>query len=154
MISPLTFVTLLLAAVTGLWLYHTKHRAEVLDRQIARTLGQVAASRERIGLQRAEWALLNEPRRLGTIARQHLGLRPLATSQYATVPDLGSRLPSYAALDVSPWPISTPVQSATAARNAHAAARERLPGMARPSRLHAARVGGGGPVSVAGLMPP
>jgi len=160
MISPLTLITLLLAASAGLWLYHAKHRAELLDRQIARTLGQVAAARERIGVQRAEWALLNEPSRLGTITRQHLNLRPLATSQYVTVPDLGSRLPAYPELSASPWPISASVQGVGVSRDGHAASRERPPGMVRASRLHhgrvtfAGHVHARGRISVAGLMAP
>ena len=140
MISPLTFVTLLLAVLSGLYLYQAKHRAEVLDRQIARTLAQVAAARERIGLQRAEWALLAEPTRLGTIARQHLSLRPLAASQYVALPDLGSRLTPYPELGAPSWPISADVQGLAATRGRHTVPRDRLPGMARPSRPQKARV--------------
>ena len=50
--QPLTAATLLLAAASGLWLYQVKHRAEALDGQIARVLGQIAATRERIGRKR------------------------------------------------------------------------------------------------------
>lgn len=150
MISPVTFVTLLLAASAGLWLYQAKHRAEVLDRQIAHTLGQVAVIRERIEPLQAEWALLNEPRRLGTIARQHLSLRPLATSQYVAVQDLGSRLPSYPEPGVPSWSISAHVQGLGATRDGHAAPRGHLPSMVRPSRPHEARVMASGHLRVRG----
>lgn len=97
MIRPLTFVTLLLAAASGLYLYQTKHRAEVLDQQVARTLRQTAAVRERIGILRAEWALLNEPDRLGRLAAQHLDLQKLVPTQFVAVAELGARMPLVAA---------------------------------------------------------
>ena len=90
--QPPTAATLLLAAASGLWLYQVKHRAEALDGQIARVLGQIAATRERIGPLLAEWTLLEDPRRLDALARRDLGLRPLAVSQFVALPDLGSRL--------------------------------------------------------------
>lgn len=93
MIRPLTFLTLLLAAGSGLYLYQTKHRAEMLDTKIERALKQAAAARERVGLLRAEWALLNEPDRLSRLAGQYLDLQPLTPSQFVSLADLGSRLP-------------------------------------------------------------
>ncbi len=93
MIRPFTFVALLLAGTSGLYLYQTKHRAEVLDGQITHTLRQVAAARERIGLLRAEWALLNEPDRLGQLAGQHLNLEMLQPSRFVSAADLASRIP-------------------------------------------------------------
>ncbi len=93
MIRPFTFVALLLAGTSGLYLYQTKHRAEVLDQQITHTLRQVAATRERIGLLRAEWALLNEPDRLNQLAGQHLELQPLQPSRFVAASDLASHIP-------------------------------------------------------------
>jgi hypothetical protein len=93
MIRPFTFVALLLAAASGLYLYQTKHRAEVLDGKIAQMLHQVAAARERTGLLAAEWAWLNEPERLSQLAGQYLALQQLTPSRYVTVADLASRLP-------------------------------------------------------------
>ena len=113
---PPTVVALLLAAMSGLWLYQAKHRAEVLDQQIVGTLRQVATVRARIGPLRAEWALLNEPRRLGVLARQqHLGLRPLAASQFVALPDLAAWLPprpgsGYPEPGAPSWPISAHLQ--------------------------------------------
>ena len=107
MIRPFTFVALLLAGTSGLYLYQTKHRAEVLDGQITHTLRQVAATRERIGLLRAEWALLNEPDRLGQLAGQHLNLEMLQPSRFVAAADLASRIPV-------PAPRETPASEASA----------------------------------------
>ena len=93
MIRPFTCVCMVLAAGSGLYLYQTKHRAQLLDREILRTLKQTDTVRERIGVLRAEWALLNEPERLAELARQHLGLQTMAPTQFTTLADLGSRLP-------------------------------------------------------------
>jgi len=94
MIRPLTFIALLLAAASGLYVYQTKHRAEVLDTKIALTLRQVAAARERIGMLNAEWAWLNEPERLSQLAAQHLDLQPLNPAHYVSFADLAAHLPA------------------------------------------------------------
>lgn len=96
MIRPLTFITLLLAAASGLYVYQTKHRAEVLDAKIGLTLRQVAAARERIGLLNAEWAWLNEPERLSQLAAQHLDLQPLNPARYVAFAELAAHLPAVA----------------------------------------------------------
>ena len=94
MIRPFTCVCMLLAGASGLYLYQSKHRAQMLDREIGRTIKQTETTRERIGMLRAEWALLNEPDRLTDLARQHLGLRTLAPGQFAALTDLAARLPA------------------------------------------------------------
>jgi len=94
MIRPFTCVCMLLAGGSGLYLYQTKHRALLLDREIAHTVKQTEAARERITALRAEWALLNEPERLAELNTQHLGLRSLAPTQFVALADLPSRLPA------------------------------------------------------------
>ena len=94
MIRPFTCVCMLLAGGAGLYLYQTKHRALLLDREIAHTVNQTDAARERITGLRAEGALLNEPERLAELQAQHLGLRPLAPTQFVALADLAARLPA------------------------------------------------------------
>jgi len=94
MIKPFTCVCFLMAAGSGLYLYQTKHRSQMLDREIGRTLKQTEAARDRIGVLRGEWALLNEPERLAELTQQHLTLRTLAPTQFAAMADLGNRLPA------------------------------------------------------------
>ena len=93
MIRPFTCVCLLLAGGSGLYLYQSKHRAQMLDREIGRALRQTELARDRIGLLRAEWAVLNEPERLAELSKQHLGLRQLSPTQFVAAADLGARLP-------------------------------------------------------------
>jgi len=93
MIRPLTCICMLLAGGSGLYLYQSKHRAQMLDREIERTLKATDTVRDRIGVLRGEWALLNEPERLAGLAQSHLGLRTLMPGQFVTAGELGSRLP-------------------------------------------------------------
>lgn len=97
MIRPLTCVCMLLACASGLYLYQSKHRAQMLDREIGRTMKLTEAARDRTGVLRGEWALLNEPERLAALSHTHLGLKTLIPSQFVTVADLSDRLPSPAA---------------------------------------------------------
>lgn len=93
MIRPLTCICMLLAGGSGLYLYQSKHRAQMLDREIARTLKATDTARDRIGVLRGEWALLNEPERLDKLSHTHLGLKTLLPTQFVAWAELSSRLP-------------------------------------------------------------
>jgi len=93
MIRPLTFICLAAAFGSGLYLYAEKHRAILLDREIGRAIHGTEAARERTGLLRAEWALLNDPGRLQDMADRYLALKPMAPGQFVQLADLSSRLP-------------------------------------------------------------
>jgi len=94
MIRPLTCLCMMLAAGAGLYLYQEKHRAQVLDREIMRVVKATDVARERTGMLRAEWALLNEPERLAALAERHLALKPLSPGQFVQLADLAGRLPA------------------------------------------------------------
>lgn len=93
MTRPLTCICVLLAGASGLYLYQSKHQAQMLDREIAHTLKAADVARDRIGVLRGEWALLNEPERLAALSQAHLGLKTLAPTQFATAAELAARLP-------------------------------------------------------------
>ena len=94
MIRPFTCLCVLLAAGSGLYLYQEKHRAEMLDRQIGQVVKATDAARERTGMLRAEWTLLNEPERLQDLAGRYLQLQPMAPAQFVQMSALDSRLPA------------------------------------------------------------
>ena len=102
MIRPLTFLCLLAAFGSGLYLYGEKHRAVLLDRDIAHAIHGTEAARERTGLLRAEWALLNDPGRLQTMAEKYLALKTMAPGQFVQLSDLATRLPAPAPAPVEP----------------------------------------------------
>ena len=132
MIRPFTCICMLLAAGSGLYLYQTKHRAQLLDREIARTYKQIDQAHDRINALKAEWALLNEPDRLKELADQHTSLHTLATTQFVAMSDLPARLPAplppgtpaipaddapiAPVASAAPAPAPTPVAAAAAAK--------------------------------------
>jgi len=93
MTRPVTCICVLLAGASGLYLYQSKHQAQMLDREIAHTLKATDVARDRIGVLRGEWAMLNEPERLAALSQAHLELKTLTPSQFATAAELGALLP-------------------------------------------------------------
>jgi hypothetical protein len=94
MIRPVTCVCMLLAASSGLYLYQTKHRTRMLDKTIEATVAETESVHERTRLLNAEWALLNDPSRLGDLAGKFLTLRPVAPNQFVTMAELEKHLPA------------------------------------------------------------
>ena len=112
MMRPVTCFSLLVALGAGLYLYQEKHTAQLLDRDINKTMKLADQARDRIGLMKAEWALLNEPERLQGLAAQHLQLQSLQPAQFARLEDLPSRLPAPSATPVNAAPIDVTPQAA------------------------------------------
>ncbi len=98
MIRPFTFLCMVGALGSGLYLYQCKHQAQVLDREIARTIKQTEAARDRIGMLRAEWTQLNQPERVSDLARAHTSLQTAKPTQFVSAGELASRLPAPVAL--------------------------------------------------------
>ena len=106
MIRPFTCICALLACGAGLYLYQSKHQAQLLDREIARTVHQAEAARERSGVLRAEYTRLNDPQRLAELANDHLtGLKSTAPAQFTTWAELEKRLPPVGAPVVEAPPL-------------------------------------------------
>ncbi len=93
MIRPLTFLCMLLAACSGLYLYQVKNRTRLLDRQIAQVMKTADTTRARTAVLQAEWALQNDPERLQDLADRFLTLRPVSPGQFITLAELDHRLP-------------------------------------------------------------
>jgi hypothetical protein len=93
MIRPFTLLCFLLACGSGLYLYQSKHRVQMLDRQIEQTVRDTNAARDKIRLLDAEWTLLNDPERLRQLADQFLALKSVQPGQFTTMAELDHRLP-------------------------------------------------------------
>jgi hypothetical protein len=94
MIRPLTCISVLLACGSGLYLYQTKHHAQVVDRQIERDVQAITATRMQTRELAAAWTLLGNPDRLQLLANQYLDIKPVQPSQFVALSDLDNRLPS------------------------------------------------------------
>lgn len=97
MIRPITCVCFLLACGSGLYVYQSKHRVQVLDRRIEKTVRATDALREQTRALHAEWTLLNDPQRLQLLADQFLSLKTVTPGQFTSMADLGNRLPAIGA---------------------------------------------------------
>jgi hypothetical protein len=124
----------------------------VLDRQIESTVRATQAARERTGVIKAEWTLLNDPERLGQLAAQFLPLKTVTPGQFTTMAELDNRLPPIPAPDEpseqpasdpqpepvaeAPEPLSSP--SPAPAQTAAAAAVKPASEKPQPAKLAAA----------------
>ena len=132
MIRPFTFLCLAAACGSGLFLYTEKHRAELLDRQIARTIHQTEAARQTTSLLQAEWGLLNNPDRLRPMAEKYLNLVPVQPSQWVQLSDLGDHLPPPVAPNQTGGTDDGAIASATPSPDSAAAPLNPVPSPANP----------------------
>lgn len=119
MIRPVTCVCFLLACGSGLYLYQSKHRVQVLDHDIEQTVHATDALREQTRVLHAEWTLLNDPQRLQALADQFLNLKTVAPGQFTSMAELDNRLPAVRTPEVaSPAPAEAtpPAQSVPVAQ--------------------------------------
>ncbi len=93
MIRPVTCVCFLLACGSGLYLYQSKHRVQMLDREIEKTVHATEELREQTRVLHAEWTLQNDPQRLQALADQFLTLKTGTPGQFTSMADLDNRLP-------------------------------------------------------------
>jgi hypothetical protein len=112
MIRPVTCICFLMASASGLYLYQAKHASQVLDRTIEKTVHDTDAIREQTRALRTDWTLLNDPEKLRALAEQYLPtLKPVAPSQFVSMADLDTRLPSPRVIPSEPSPV--PIAAAT-----------------------------------------
>jgi hypothetical protein len=93
MIRPFTLITMLLAALSGAYLFAVKHQAQVLDDEIA-SFGQSARlDAMRIRVLQGQWSLETDPTRLQQLAAQFTNLQPMQPAQLVTLAALRESLP-------------------------------------------------------------
>ena len=110
MIRPVTCVCFLLACGSGLYVYQSKHRVQLLDREIEQTVHATDALREQTRVAHAEWTLLNDPQRLQALADQFLSLKTVAPAQFTSMAELDARLPAVSVPEPAPRePLPVPV---------------------------------------------
>jgi hypothetical protein len=93
MIRPFTFLTMVLAASSGAYLFGVKHRAQVLDGQLASVTQASRLDEQRIRVLQAQWALEIDPNRLTTLASKFTQLQPMKPEQLVTLTALPGLLP-------------------------------------------------------------
>jgi cell division protein FtsL len=71
-----TVFIFLLAGLSGVLLLHTSQNVQKTESELNKITAEVNREQESIRLLRTEWAYLNSPPRLETLARQYLKLEP------------------------------------------------------------------------------
>lgn len=153
MIRPFTLICMVSAFGSGLYLYQSKHAAQVLDRQILRTIKQTETTRERTGMLRAEWALLNEPERLAELAKVHTTLQTLKPTQFVAMNDIAARLPAPVAANAEKLPTEAEPEEAPSIPVAQAAPTQAAPTQATPTQTASTEVSSAQPALTAAVKP-
>ena len=76
------------------YVYRIKMESTDRTEHVLRLHAEIREQREAIAVLHAEWAKLDAPRRLQGLAEWHLGLKPIATTQYDQLKNLPERPPS------------------------------------------------------------
>ncbi len=84
---------MLLAAGSGAYLFAVKHRAQVLDNDLASVNQAAQLDGQRIVVLQAQWALEIDPTRLNALAKQFSTLQPMKPAQLVTLAALRHVLP-------------------------------------------------------------
>jgi len=94
MIRPFTLITMLMAALSGAYLFAVKHQSQVLDDQIAALSQSSRLDAMRIRVLQGQWSLETDPTRLQQLAAQFTSLQPMQPAQLVTLAALVSDLPA------------------------------------------------------------
>ena len=87
----LSTITVLLLAAVSYGLYQLSFQVEALQDRAATLDAQIVTDKDAISVLEAEWALLNNPRRLEQLSNRFLELTPTEPMQIKTIDDLAVR---------------------------------------------------------------
>lgn len=94
-----TALFLILAGGLAMVLFSVKYQVHDLEAEHQRLILQLDEERRSLHVLRAEWANLNDPQRLKTLAEDYLGMQPMEPHQVMSVQDVQS-LPKPISLSV------------------------------------------------------
>jgi len=87
----LSILSFILVMVLAFWAYRENYATQTQLKDMAKVQNQIAALRDEIAMQKAEWAYLNRPTRLRDLAAlnfDRLGLMPMAALQLGAASDV------------------------------------------------------------------
>ena len=87
----LSILSFILVMTLAFWAYRENYAAQTQLKDMAKVQNQIAALRDEIAMQKAEWAYLNRPTRLRDLAAMNfdrLGLMPMAALQLGAASDV------------------------------------------------------------------
>jgi len=83
-----TALFLLLAGGLSMIMFSVKYQVHDLEAEHQRLVQELDDERRALHVLRAEWANLNDPKRIKTLAEQYLGMTSMMPSQVNTIGDL------------------------------------------------------------------
>ncbi len=92
-VRPFTFLTGLLFALSGAYLFVVKHQSHSLEDQMQHSAAAIRRDEEAIRVLKAQWALEADPSRIAALAAQFTRLQPMKPGQLVTLASLAQRLP-------------------------------------------------------------
>ncbi len=114
---------LLLAGFCSVVLFHTSQKVHDGREQLSALSREAAQEEESIRVLQAEWSYLNQPKRLESLAKEHLNLVPMKGARFASIDDIGVRAaPQVAAEKPAPKEDSIAVKETSAFLASRAAA--------------------------------
>ncbi|HEX2940958.1 MAG TPA: hypothetical protein VHO91_07910, partial [Rhodopila sp.] len=145
MIRPVTIVSFLMFCGSGLYLYQSKHDAQVLDRTIEHTVHDTAALREQTRLLATEYTMLINPERLRQLSDMYLSLKPIDPKQFTSLAELDNHLPgpevpapAPATTDQDSVPVASAPEAAPAVHNVVPVVATAVEPVAKPAPVEAA----------------
>ncbi len=93
-VRPFTFLTGLLFALSGAYLFVVKHQSQALEGQLEQVAESSRQDEQSIRVLQAQWALEADPSRIAALAAQFTGLQPMKPGQLVTLGSLASSLPA------------------------------------------------------------
>lgn len=103
-VRPFTFLTGLMFAFSGAYLFVVKHQSQSLEDRLGQLAQTSRADEQAIRVLKAQWALEADPSRIAALAAAFTQLKPMQPSQLVTLASLAASLPAPG----SPAPYSNP----------------------------------------------
>jgi len=94
MIRHTTLLFVLLACALSLALFSVKYQVQDLEEELVGLERSIVSERQAIHVLKAEWSHLNDPSRLGALAREYLGMKPVAPNRVATFETISNDIAS------------------------------------------------------------
>jgi cell division protein FtsL len=144
--NRLAVIGLIVVAVLAVGVYRAKLGASETEGKNARVKTEIAAVTKEINVMRAEEAFLEQPSRIGPIARNRLGLEPSTPDQFTAPEQVGKRVGEARAALALPAPtvgqaVAPPVPPLKSAAQAAASPKPAVAVSPKPSPAAAAPAG-------------
>ena len=91
MLRIINIVVIAALVVSASWVYKIKFEATVQAEGVAKLRSHIRKERDQIAILRAEWARLDRPDRIQTLAQRHLNMKPVQVAQFDTFDSLPER---------------------------------------------------------------